>query len=306
MTYEEFKCVVVSRIKEYLPEKYSQASISIDSVLKNNGRKLESISIRLKALKLCPTIYLEEYYHQFQKGVQIEDILSEIARVRVEHEDIPDLDIRAITNWKHVRDDVRVKLINAAKNEEFLEDKPHTSVADDLAAVYYLDFGPAPDGSAMTITITDAIFAAYGITIEELHQTAIENISEDGDFFCVGMIELLLSFNLIELASEDDAVPEKEIMYVLTNKAKTNGTGVVLCPKVMDTVAEKIGGDEEWFLLPSSIHEWLIVPNKSDFDAENLAHTVSNVNQTIEPHEVLSDVHVYIYDLKKHELKIAI
>ena len=76
MTYEEFKYVVVSRIKEYLPEKYSQASISIDSVLKNNGQKLESISIRLKALKLCPTIYLEEYYHQFHYTITLELLKS--------------------------------------------------------------------------------------------------------------------------------------------------------------------------------------------------------------------------------------
>lgn len=38
MNYEEFKQEVADRIKEFLPEKYENADVSIETVVKNNDR----------------------------------------------------------------------------------------------------------------------------------------------------------------------------------------------------------------------------------------------------------------------------
>ena len=298
MTYQEFKYTVITHIREFLPEAYHKASISIDPVLKNNGLRLDGLCIQNKIAKICPTIYLEYYFEQFQNGRRLEDILSEIARVRVEQEKIG-LDIAAITDLPRVRDKIKVKLINAGLNAEFLKDKPHTIIAD-LAAVYYIDLSSCDDGGIMSSMITDAILSAYGITVEELHQIAVGNISENVYF--AGMMQILSEeYNLIGCLPED-ALPEKEVMYVLSTPEKTNGAGVVLSPKVMDIVAEKIGGD--FFVLPSSIHE-LILVCKAGMDADGLQQTVRQVNSSIAPSEILSNF-VYTYDLTHHELKLVV
>ena len=39
MNYEEFKQEVADRIKEFLPEKYADADVSIQTVVKNNDQK---------------------------------------------------------------------------------------------------------------------------------------------------------------------------------------------------------------------------------------------------------------------------
>ena len=41
MNYEEFKQEVADRIKEFLPEKYADADVSIQTVVKNNDQKLD-------------------------------------------------------------------------------------------------------------------------------------------------------------------------------------------------------------------------------------------------------------------------
>ena len=91
-----------------------------------------------------------------------------------------------------------------------------------------------------------------------------------------------------------------EMMYVLSNEDKLNGAAVLLNDKVMDDITEKLGQD--YFILPSSVHEVLIVPKNDQMDLKTLESMVQDVNATqVAPEERLSD-HVYAYDAKEHEL----
>jgi hypothetical protein len=68
----------------------------------------------------------------------------------------------------------------------------------------------------------------------------------------------------------------------------------------MDDITEKLGQD--YFILPSSVHEVLIVPKNDQMDLKTLESMVQDVNATqVAPEERLSD-HVYAYDAKEHEL----
>ena len=95
--------------------------------------------------------------------------------------------------------------------------------------------------------------------------------------------------------------PEQdEIMFVLSNKDKHHGASAVLNPKVMDEIAEKVGKD--FFILPSSVHEVLIVTGTGQNDLKALESMVQDVNATqVSPAERLSD-HVYAYDAETHEI----
>ena len=78
---------------------------------------------------------------------------------------------------------------------------------------------------------------------------------------------------------------------------------MLLCPAVMDNIAEKVGKD--FYLLPSSIHEALVVPDRPDMEVDSLAAMVREVNATqVAKDEQLSD-HVYRYDYDNHSLVIA-
>jgi len=95
-------------------------------------------------------------------------------------------------------------------------------------------------------------------------------------------------------------IPEApDTMYVLTNDTKVNGASEILRDDIRQEIADKIG---DFFVLPSSIHETLIIPKSAGMDRKELEQMVQKVNQTqVLPEERLSD-HVYEYDAKEHEL----
>ena len=90
-----------------------------------------------------------------------------------------------------------------------------------------------------------------------------------------------------------------DTMYVLTNDTKVNGAAAILNDDIRQEIAEKVG---DFYMLPSSIHETLIVPKDAGMEFKELEQMVQEVNQTqVAPGERLSD-HVYEYDAKEHEL----
>jgi Asp-tRNA(Asn)/Glu-tRNA(Gln) amidotransferase C subunit len=95
-------------------------------------------------------------------------------------------------------------------------------------------------------------------------------------------------------------LPQDDIMYVISNETRINGASALLDNKIMDTVREKIGDD--FFILPSSVHECLVVQAQDGMELRDLENMVKQVNETqVEPQDRLSD-HVYQYDSRSHEL----
>ena len=304
MTYEEFKDIVVARIKDYLPASYQDAAISIAPVLKNNNLRLDGLLIRrmladgTNTESVAPNIYLNQFYEEYKDGRELEDILSEIARIRQSHEGPLDLDVAAITDWEQVKPKVLVKLVNSAQNAEYLEGKPHKDIAD-LSAIYYIDLGTDIYGN-MTTVITDALLSQYGVSVEELHQTAVQNMGSKARF--CSMFEVLSDL-MGENAPTDELFPHDNMIFVLSNDTKINGFSVFLCPEVMDDVAEKVGTD--FYIIGSSVHEGLVIPRNPGIELDSLLSMVKEVNATqVSQEERVSD-HVYRYSYVNHCLEIA-
>ena len=92
-------------------------------------------------------------------------------------------------------------------------------------------------------------------------------------------------------------------LYVLTNKSRMFGAACMLYPGVFQQAAREIEGD--FFVLPSSVHEVLLLSPGNVFDREGLRRLVREINETqVEPYEVLSN-NVYYYDSEKAEIRIA-
>ena len=58
-------------------------------------------------------------------------------------------------------------------------------------------------------------------------------------------------------------------------------------------------------LLPSSIHEWILLPDDGQFSVAEMKQLVNEVNrEVLSAKDYLSD-RVYYYDRKKNEVRIA-
>lgn len=307
MDFEEFKNSVAEQIKNFLPEKYEDASVTLQDVTKNNDTVLTGLLIKTEDSNIAPNIYLENFFEQYQDGRDMADILQNIADVRVQHEMEQGFDVSRLTDFDQVKDNIICKLVNAELNADYLADKPHTMV-EDLAVVYAIDLGGNESGH-MTAPITNSLMEQYGITQEELHDIALHNLSESQIEFKT-MRDVLVDMMFPDGIQPDDPrafmlPPEEEnpSMYVLSNADKLNGASALLDAKTMEDISEKLGGD--FIVLPSSIHETIVLPATEDMDRHTLEAMVQDVNAgQVAPEERLSD-HVYMYDSQEKELVLA-
>lgn len=304
MEFKEFVKEVADKIKEFLPDAFIEAEVKVNEVTKNNGVKLTGLTIHNEGSNISPTIYMESFYEKYaDQGMDLNSILQEIAKVRVEHDVKHEFDASSITDFEKVHDHIMCKLINRDLNNEYLKDKPFTPI-EDLAVVYLIDLGENKDGH-MTTAVTDKLMDEYGITTAELHDIAMDNLSR-ADIVFKTMWETLIDLNTaLSVFDNEDIKTEmdKSPMYVLTIRDSACGAASVLDQATMDTIAERIGSD--YVVIPSSVNEVIVVPYNGAMSLDDMNNMVREVNSTeLTEQDILSD-HVYMYDTKEHELVSA-
>ena len=89
-------------------------------------------------------------------------------------------------------------------------------------------------------------------------------------------------------------------MYVLTNSTGSLGAAALFYPDVKEKAAELMGSD--YYILPSSVHEVILVPDNPSIDAKDLCKMVKEANRTVvEEKDILSD-NVYHYSREDRRL----
>lgn len=77
-------------------------------------------------------------------------------------------------------------------------------------------------------------------------------------------------------------------MFCLTNETKMNAASLILHEDIRKQIGEFMKGD--FYILPSSIHETLLLPDNGNFDVKALNAMVKEVNATeVALEDILSD-----------------
>jgi len=300
MKYEEFKESVKDHILEYLPESYADSEVSIQTVVKNNDQKLHGLIVRTHDSSICPNIYLNHYFSDYENGRDFDDIMHELASVRMRSGEADFPTVSDLTCLEKIKDKIQAKLVNRSRNEEYLADKPFTMVAD-LAVIYYIELDSSENGTA-SVVITNNMLDIFGITASDLHSIALENMHHCKEAHFLTMAEVLKELMHDSIGELDLTEPA---LYVLTNSEKVNGAALLLDTETMDLISERIG--RNYLILPSSVHEVICVKSSTaeKQDLNDLVEMVTTINNSeLRPEEILSD-HVYRYDYSSHRLEIA-
>lgn len=227
------------------------------------------------------------------------------------------IDTEALLNYESVKDKLVCRLVNAERNAESLANMPHTMICD-LAVTYCVYLGKK-DGNIGAVPITNDLMKRYGVSVEELHRDALKSMDVVLPAAFKSMTDVMVEMMLPNLVrgGVDEVTAEKMIrsqfpdrmgveMYVLTNKERYRGAAALLSDKAMREVVESIGSD--FFILPSSVHEVIIIKPDGDASKEcfdSLRQMVCEVNGScVADNEVLSD-NVYVYDAGSHKLRLA-
>ncbi len=294
MTYYQFVQAVEGRIKEAVKE---SVAVRIHTAEKNNGTIRRGLTLTEQDINISPTIYLEEYYRQFQNGGSLEHITSDILRLYNEVRFQKSWGEEKLYDYSQVKEKVIYRLVNYESNEKMLRNVPYI-VYLDLAIVFCVLLEVTKYGTA-TMAIRNDHLDLWGVEKEELYRQASENTSKflPDDFSSMSaVIEELTEESEAHISFED----KEEEMYVLSNRIHSYGAAAILYSGRMEGIGMYLKSN--YYVLPSSVHEVIVVPEKAAVEKEDLSAMVAEINRTqVEAEEVLSD-HAYYYDRKKGRL----
>lgn len=307
MEFTNFKTLVREEVARRTGEQYR---VRINDVIKNNGVVLSGITMMQDDSNISPTIYLNHFYEEYERGeATLENIVEEVLDTYERNKVNRSVDMRFFMNYESIKDRIIFKLIHAERNEELLKDIPHIRYLD-LAIVFQCLVSEEMFGNA-TIMIHNAHLKIWDTTIEEIYRNAIQNTPKLQKYDIKNMRDILCEMMLLEEMegpgeSEQDAcfkeLPDSVPMYVLSNKARVQGAACILYPGILKDFAAAIRSD--FYILPSSIHEVILLPAQGEEDREALKQMVREVNASqVEREEVLSDS-VYYFDREQNELQV--
>lgn len=302
------------RVKEELEKKMGEeATVTVRKIMKNNGIVLNSIIIAERERNISPNIYMEELYEAYLNGESLETVIKEVTELYRESRLKDNIDMGFFLDYAKVKERVVFKVINREKNEELLEQIPFFPFLD-LAVVFYCRVMEEELNSA-TVMVYNEHLKLWGITGEELLADAGKNTRKLLPARILPMEDIMkeifssdLEKEFEQAETEAELMPEKEWfdraadqmlysiteskeslnMYVAGNRDRLFGAAVILYEGLLKQFAERIGGD--FFLLPSSIHEMILIPDDGSREKEKLWEMVCDINRTqVEPEDILAD-----------------
>lgn len=310
MNYSEFLDYVKSSIIKILGK---EKNVNISKILKTNDIEYDALTITDDISNISPTIYLNQYYDDYKNGKSLGDIIHEIFSLYEEHSNELEFDIELFKNFQNISSHIVYKVINAKKNMRLLNDIPHV-LNMDLALVFYCIIDSDYLGSA-TALIHNSHMDMWNVTTEDIVKVSYQNTPRILPAEIRNMNDIIremfasdLQRQQIEgkipmdISVEDEAdkildtlnMANKPVeMYVLTNSQKMYGAACIFYKNVLKDFAEKVKSD--LYILPSSVHEVILVPIVDGLLKNELSLMVQDVNrEEVTDSEVLSN-HVYIY-----------
>lgn len=294
MDYEGFKAVLAAKVEE---REGNGAAVRLHRVRKNNGVMLDGLTIMREGENVSPTIYLEPFYERYRNGARPDDLADDVLALYRHRSCSGRVDAGMFEDYKRLESGIRFRLVNYEMNRDMLSDVPHRRFLD-LAAILYCDVSDSVFSTASVLVQNDYA-KRWGVSHDELFDTAMKNmlLHEPAGIWPMGRM-------LAELRGtpEENILPELPL-YVLTNRSRMFGAACMMYPGVFDQAVMEIRND--FYVLPSSVHEVLLLSPDQVFDGQGLGELVRRVNEEqVEPYEVLSN-NVYYYDSKKREIEVC-
>ena len=300
LSFIEFVDAVKDSIKDYLPEKFQDAEVKVEPFQKLNTAYL-GLQVRRDDQTVVPNINLNGMFDEYQReGHTMAAMLTVIAE---QVQSSPEVQTGWLKDYDQVKEHLFIRVSDAKENEAFLAMSPHKEV-DGLAISYHIAFEGLHGVEAST-PVSYKMMEMFGVTAEQLHADALESSQRLYPVKFRSMNEIMaemmggIDADMMPMMGPQDG-PQ---LMVLTNMQGIHGAGALFYPGQLDAIAQQVGSD--FFVLPSSVHETLILADDGTTEPDSLQFMVREINQsTVAPEERLSDF-VYHYDAQDHVLERA-
>lgn len=219
--------------------------------------------------------------------------------------------VKNINDWNWAKNKVMFTLVNTDKNKEVLKAVPSTPFLD-LSYTYYIQLQNCNFENG-NVRIKNEYLDRWDITLEELHKQAVKNLMKFTEEEMEPMVDVVLKILFegnnefkeegTKFIREVNSESEYSEMHVLSTTSHIYGAVYMFYSSKIKALADKL--DSDLYILPSSIHELILIPVLENEEVETLREMVNQVNEeSVENIDYLSD-NVYRFNRNTEEICIA-
>ena len=245
----------------------------------------------------------DELFKTYLNGVGMKEICRNVKDCIVMLEPLKEA---KTLSFAEAQNHIFMKVINRERHKDILQDVPYLPFLD-LAIVAYFECS-SNKSESVPFLINNDILKKWNEKKELVFTKAWENMQRDYRM-SIGSIEEAMKAVLLNMPFSGSSIEELELndcsFHILTNEENKFGFTSVFYSDVLKKYGEKYG---DFYIIPSSIHEALLFPEKKvpqNWNAKEFANNIRSINETeVAPEEVLSDS-LYYYDATLHQVKIV-
>lgn len=240
-----------------------------------NGVVKKGIIILEKGI-VAPIIYTDDLIRDAERReMEAKEVAEEVLCLYKENKDI-DFNTEMLKDQKFMRSHLYIGIQKAS--EELIEKRE--CGFEGLESYLFLR-GEKWD-AFYSIKVNYALLEQAGMSVEEAWSQGEENTFAETE---IVNMECIFAEILRSSDEEELEVP----MYVLTNKVGIKGASAILNRPVLASLAEEYQV-KSLIVLPSSVHEMLLIPDDGSMDLDEMSAMVKEVNHTqVKSEERLTD-----------------
>ncbi len=297
MTFEEFKNYFEHRVMDFMPETFREGKLILERK-EVRGEMKHIVGINMPNTDISPIYYLEDMYKSIRAGVPVQEVISGYAaHYASAYKHIPKNLSLDLSSFKAIENKVYYRIENFKRNSRKLESLAYEKILD-FAKVYYLAVSPESDFCA---PINNQMMEKWGCNLADLKEAAEANIAHNADIHVKA-----LDFSKAAINQEPVLIDHfdcETAIYLVLDGNCFHGATAMLYPSTLKMLGEKL--QDDYYVLPSSLHECIVVPKKMGFEPRELGKYVRQVNRAVVAEkEQLSD-HVYDYSRERGTLEIC-
>ena len=244
-----------------------------------NGVELEGIRI-LTDSNIAPVIYTKAFIENAEnENKSLDEVVSAIISTYESHKSF-EFDVNMLFDRDFILNSIFVGLQKVSTED--IEKK----LCEDFEGIesYLYIRGEADREGSYSIKVSKAILDRANISEVEAWEQAQTNTEAETSL--ESMAKVMSEMLGFEYSEEMD---EQTPFFIISNTSKVKGASAILNKKVLAEFGERYHTDKI-VVLPSSIHEMLLVPYTGEIDLDTFSDMVASVNGSeVEPMEKLVD-----------------
>lgn len=297
--YENFKSTLTTIIRNKLVAPYKVLTYKAFK----NGKEVDAFTITKEDTAATPTFYFKNLLEDYKNGKSITDIADDVLDLYFYAAKNSPTNIEECQDFNIQKNKICYRIVNKEAYKNQLPSIPHIDFFD-LAIIFYSILS-IDEESEMSFTVTNDMLRVWNATPQELFILATTNTPKLLPINITSLNALMFQVDIPQHETISDTIDNLpfDYVYAITNEYSRNGFSGIFYPGVLKCLGKRFGN---FYLLPSSIHEALIVPEDCGMTPEYLKEMVKAVNtDVVSPDEYLSDS-IYQYNVEQDKINAYI